>query len=89
MATTDGTIVLTGANGGLGSAIAEQIASRPELSGYTGLYTVRSASNAATLNTALPRNTTQSHDVLALDLTNLDNVRQVADGINVSRQLRH
>ncbi|OTA56033.1 putative short-chain dehydrogenase [Hypoxylon sp. EC38] len=35
-----GTILVTGANGSLGSAIAEQIATKPELSAYHGLYTL-------------------------------------------------
>ncbi len=79
-----GTILLTGANGGLGSAIAEQIASRPEFSAYHGLYTVRDTGNRPALSSALTHSPTHPHDVVALDLTKLDNVRQVAEGINVS-----
>lgn len=79
-----GTILVTGANGGLGSAIAEQIASKAELSTYHGLYTVRDTAHAPALTSALEHGTAHSHDLLALDLTKLDNVRSVAEDVNVS-----
>ncbi|KAI5919910.1 putative short-chain dehydrogenase [Camillea tinctor] len=80
---TKGTIVVTGANGALGSAIVEQIASKPEFSAYHGLYTVRDTMHAPALISALTHGPTHPHDLVALDLTKLDNVRQVAEGINV------
>ncbi|KAG6357683.1 hypothetical protein INS49_013562 [Diaporthe citri] len=52
MPVAKGTILVTGANGGLGSAIAEQIASKAELSAYHGLYTVRDAEHAPALTSA-------------------------------------
>lgn len=81
---TKGTILVTGANGGLGSAIAEQTVSKPEFSAYYGLYTVRNTNNASDLTLALTHGPAHPHDVVALDLTKLDNVRQVAKEINVS-----
>jgi NAD(P)-dependent dehydrogenase (short-subunit alcohol dehydrogenase family) len=85
MAAVKGTILVTGANGGLGSAIAEQIASKPELSAYHGLYVVRDATSAPALTSALARGAlSHPHEVLSLDLTKLTDVRQVAEGINVS-----
>ncbi|CAJ2512826.1 Uu.00g009450.m01.CDS01 [Anthostomella pinea] len=81
-ATSKGTILVTGANGALGSAIAEQIASKPEFSAYHGLYTVRDTTNAPALTSALAHGAAHADDVLALDLTKLDNVRQVAGQIN-------
>lgn len=78
---------MTGANGGLGSAIVEQVVSRPDLSAHYGLYTVRDTAHATALDSALAHNASHSHDVVALDLTKLDNVRHVAEGINV-RPLR-
>lgn len=78
------TILVTGANGGLGSAMAEQIASKAELSAYHGLYAVRDAEHAPALASAIARGTKHPHDVLALDLTKLDNVRSVAEEIKVS-----
>lgn len=85
MATAKGVVVVTGANGGLGSAIVEEITSKPKLSVFHGIYTVRDTTAAPTLTYALARGTSSHpHDVLSLDLTKLDNVRQVAEGINVS-----
>jgi NAD(P)-dependent dehydrogenase (short-subunit alcohol dehydrogenase family) len=85
MAAAKGTILVTGANGGLGSAIAEQIASKSELSAYHGLYLVRDATSAPALTSALSRGAlSHPRDVVSLDLTKLTNVRQVAEGINVS-----
>ncbi|KID72293.1 Short-chain dehydrogenase TIC 32 [Metarhizium brunneum] len=78
-----GTIIVTGANGGLGSAIAEHIASRPELLGHHGIYIVRDASAAPALAAALSRGSpSHKQEVASLDLTNLANVRQVAQHIN-------
>ncbi|GAW21416.1 hypothetical protein ANO14919_109350 [Xylariales sp. No.14919] len=85
MAATKGSILVTGANGGLGSAIAEHIAKKPELSTYHGLYTVRDAPSAPALASALAHGGSShphEHDVISLDLTKLDNVRQVANHIN-------
>ncbi|RWA11141.1 hypothetical protein EKO27_g3952 [Xylaria grammica] len=85
MAATKGSILVTGANGGLGSAIAEHIAKKPELSTYHGLYTVRDAASAPALASALAHGGSShphEHDVISLDLTKLDNVRQVANHIN-------
>lgn len=82
MTTTKGTILLTGANGGLGSAIAKQIASHPEFSAYHGLYTVRDATLAPSLGSALAVSSFHTHDILSLDLANLDSVRQMAEAIN-------
>lgn len=78
MADSKGTIVLTGANGGLGSAIAEQIASTTEFTSYHTIYTVRNATTARDFE-SLP---THLHEVVSLDLADLDNVRQVAKTIN-------
>ncbi|GAW25122.1 putative NAD -binding domain protein [Rosellinia necatrix] len=88
MAATKGSILVTGANGGLGSAIAEHIAREPELSTYHGFYTVRDATSAPALASALAHGGSthpHEHDVVSLDLTRLDNVRQVANHVNVRR----
>lgn len=79
-----GSILVTGANGGLGSAIVEQTASKPEFSAYHGLYFVRDTTRAPALNSALANGVTHLHDVVSLDLTKLDDVRQVAGRIDVS-----
>ncbi|KAI0404431.1 putative short-chain dehydrogenase [Xylaria palmicola] len=80
--TTKKTILITGANGGLGSAIIEQIASKPEYAANHGLYTVRDPTNAPALTSALSHGPTHSHDILKLDLSKLDNVREAAQEIN-------
>lgn len=84
MATTKGTILVTGANGGLGSAIVKQIVSQPELAAYHGLYTVRDATSAsaAALSSILAGSPSHQHDVLSLDLTKLQSVRRMAETIN-------
>lgn len=87
-----GTFIVTGANGGLGSAIVSQIVSSPQLSAsYHGLYMVRNAATAHALDTALaapssPKQdsgvSSHSHEKVSLDLTQLSNVRKVAADIN-------
>lgn len=81
-----GTILLTGANGSLGSTMASQIASTPELAAYYGLYAVRDAQAAPVLRTALAQHRTttspHAHDVISLNLADLDSVRNVAATIN-------
>ncbi|KAF4456820.1 hypothetical protein F53441_1117 [Fusarium austroafricanum] len=84
MSSYKGTILITGANGGLGSAIVANIVGKPELaSNYTGVYTVRKAATATRLQNIL-RSAPQSHkhDVVDLDLDSLANVRTMAAEIN-------
>lgn len=50
-------MIVTGANSGLGSAIADQIASKAELSTYHGIYTVRDTEHAPALASALEHGT--------------------------------
>lgn len=83
-----GTIVLTGANGSLGSTMASQIASTPELAAYHGLYAVRDAKAAPVLRSALARHGSKTttnphtHDIVSLNLADLSSVRAVAATIN-------
>lgn len=78
MTSSNGTILLTGANGGLGTAIVDTIISRLELSGCHGIYTVRDANTATVLQAVLGGTESHPQDILSLDLSNLENVRQVA-----------
>ena len=48
-----GTVLLTGANGGLGLAVVRKIVSRPELAAYHGLYAVRDSSSSHRLRYVL------------------------------------
>lgn len=81
--TSKGTIVVTGANGGLGSAITNEIVSKPEFSAYHGIYLVRDAANAPALDSVLATSRNHPHEALSIDLTDLDSVRQAAEAINL------
>ncbi|KAI0484130.1 putative short-chain dehydrogenase [Xylariaceae sp. FL0804] len=84
MSSAKGTILITGANGGLGVAMVRNIVSRPELAAYHGLYAVRDASTATGLQSTLNDVSADphTHDILSLDLTQLSDVRKVAATIN-------
>lgn len=83
MAAPKGTIVLTGAAGGLGAAIIHRVVADPELSAHHGLYTVRDASAApSSLRQTLHAAASHPADVLSLDLADLSSVRETAAAIN-------
>ncbi|KAI1747596.1 putative short-chain dehydrogenase [Xylaria castorea] len=82
MAASKGSVLITGANGGLGIAIVKQVVSQPELANYHGLYTVRDAESAPALRPVLAGYPSHQHDILLLDLTNIDSIRQAAEAIN-------
>lgn len=82
MSSSKGTILVTSANGGLGSSIAQRIDSLPELAAYHRLYTVRDASTATTLASALESSSTHSYDVISLDLNNIQSVCETARTVN-------
>jgi NAD(P)-dependent dehydrogenase (short-subunit alcohol dehydrogenase family) len=85
MATPKGTILVTGANGGLGSAIVSQIAHSPSLAQNNhGFYTVRNVQRAAGVEKALQNAGAANHkyDLVPLDLSSLASVRKVAADIN-------
>jgi len=83
MAAAKGTVIITGANGGLGSAIAKQLVSQAEFVNYHGIYLVRDANSAPELNAALATSSSHPHDVLSMDLTDLDSVRKMAERVNL------
>ncbi|OTA57643.1 putative short-chain dehydrogenase [Hypoxylon sp. EC38] len=82
MGSPKGTILVTGANGGLGSAIVNRLASEPQFANYHGLYAMRDAKLAPSLVSIFSKNPSHSYDVVSLDLANLDSVRQAAELIN-------
>ncbi|KAH8883195.1 NAD(P)-binding protein [Thozetella sp. PMI_491] len=82
MSKPKGTIVITGANGGLGSALVSQIVSSPLGREYHGVYTVRNPKTADALRSALGKGSAHKHDTVALDLASLASVREVAADIN-------
>lgn len=77
--------IVTGANGGLGSAIVKHIVTSPELSSYHSLYTVRSTSHhsSSKLSHTLESDTSKhNYDILTLDIASLTSVRNVAASVN-------
>ncbi|KAI2615843.1 NAD(P)-binding protein [Hypoxylon sp. NC1633] len=87
MSDQKGTVLVTGANGGLGSAIASQLASNPEPGACHGIFTVRNIESANALHSALKSSTSTltpsfTHDKVSLDLSRLSSVREVAAAIN-------
>jgi NAD(P)-dependent dehydrogenase (short-subunit alcohol dehydrogenase family) len=79
-----GTILVTGANGGLGSALVQQILSGPLAKDYYGIYTVRKVDTATTVKKILQKaaSAQHKHELLPLDLTSLASARELADKIN-------
>ncbi|KAF4340062.1 dehydrogenase reductase [Fusarium beomiforme] len=84
MSSSQGTILVTGTNGGLGSAIVTNILGKPELArNYTGVYTVRKAAMATRLQQVLKSAPDyHRHDVLDLDLGSLAGVRTMTTEID-------
>lgn len=84
MAAPKGTIVVTGANGTLGTGILQHIFKSTELSSnYSGIYTVRKAATASHLKNTL-NNAPDIHcyQTLDLDLGSIASVREAAENIN-------
>lgn len=85
MASTEGSVLVTGANGGLASDIVKRILSSPShAQDYHGLYTVRKVESADVVKKVLrSADKCQHHyDLIALDLSSLESVRKVAADIN-------
>ncbi|KAI1293252.1 hypothetical protein F5Y03DRAFT_332439 [Xylaria venustula] len=80
-----GSIFVTGANGGLGSAIVQHIVNTPSLAKtYRGLYTVRNTQRAAAVQSVLRKAGSVGHayDLVPLDLSSLTSTRKAAEDIN-------
>ncbi|KAI1076803.1 hypothetical protein F5B20DRAFT_311828 [Whalleya microplaca] len=85
MANSKGTIIITGASGGLGCALVSKIISTAEFAGYYGLYTARDATSVPALRSALASApSTHCYDVKSLDVSRLASVRAFARAINAS-----
>jgi NAD(P)-dependent dehydrogenase (short-subunit alcohol dehydrogenase family) len=83
MSALKGTILLTGANGGLGSGFVSNLISFPYVSNYRAIYTVRNPLTSHDLQAILAK-APKSHvsETIALDLSTLSGVRKVAAEIN-------
>jgi NAD(P)-dependent dehydrogenase (short-subunit alcohol dehydrogenase family) len=85
MASPEGSIFVTGANGGLGSAILKHIAESSKYAkSYHGIYTVRNTERADTAKKALQKakSTGHTYELVPLDLSSLASTRKVAEDIN-------
>lgn len=78
------TVIITGANGGLGSAMAKEFShSKDGNLDYHCVYTVRQEANSPNLANALnDAKEGYTYDVASLDLSSLAAVRQFAQSIN-------
>ncbi|KLU89518.1 hypothetical protein MAPG_08489 [Magnaporthiopsis poae ATCC 64411] len=81
-----GTVIVTGANGGLGSTIAKKLLSEPAYTDYHVLFTVRKVETATTLQGVLDAHKAKKGpgtiEVVACDLSSLASTRDVANDIN-------
>jgi NAD(P)-dependent dehydrogenase (short-subunit alcohol dehydrogenase family) len=83
MENDEGTVLITGANGGLGSAFVSQFLKSPEATRYTGLFAVRKPATASTLSSIITSSpNASSHEIMALDISTLASVRSAAKTIN-------
>ncbi|KAI1330782.1 hypothetical protein F5Y16DRAFT_343274 [Xylariaceae sp. FL0255] len=82
---TKDSVLVTGANGGLGTAILERIMKTPSLAkSYQGIYTVRKVETATAAKAALKKADAAGHkyELLSLDLSSLASTRKAAADIN-------
>lgn len=83
MANLKGSVLITGANGGLGSAFVAGFSKSSYGSQYRGLYTVRNPATANELNAVLSKGpASHQSEVLALGLSSLESIRGLATDIN-------
>ncbi|KAK7752657.1 hypothetical protein SLS62_005426 [Diatrype stigma] len=82
-----GSIVITGSNGGLGSATVDQIVHQAQIAkDYYGIYTVRKVETADAVKKVLSQSVAvkaqHQHELLPLDLSSLASTRRAAESIN-------
>lgn len=78
-----GTILITGANGALGSAMVREIVASPSYRFCYGVYTVRDIPSASSLRASLASGGEEhTSEVISLDLSRLSSVREAAADIN-------
>jgi NAD(P)-dependent dehydrogenase (short-subunit alcohol dehydrogenase family) len=82
MSELQGTVLVTGANGGLGSAIVSRIVNSSLGKEYYGAYTVRSPKTAKALDAVLKKAKDHEHGIIPMDLSSLAKVREAAALIN-------
>ena len=83
MAALKGSILVTGSNGGLGTAFVSKLLKSPKASEYRGIYMVRNPTTATALHNVLKQAPKKhQHEILALDLGSLEAIRITAEDIN-------
>ncbi|CZR56267.1 related to dehydrogenase/reductase [Phialocephala subalpina] len=84
MVNLKGSVLITGANGGLGSAFVANFSKSEYGKEYRGLFTVRNPATAKDLTTVLEKAPANlKSEVIALDLSSIESIRGVAADINV------
>ncbi|QDS74398.1 hypothetical protein FKW77_005638 [Venturia effusa] len=80
----NGTLLLTGANGGIATGFITQFLKSPHASQYKGYYTVRDPASASTLRSIVeaPNPSSHEHEIAALDMSTLASTRAGAAAIN-------
>lgn len=83
MAKLQGSVLITGANGGLGSGFVANLLKSPQATKYRGIYTVRNPSTANDLKSVLAKGPqTHEYEILPIDLSSLESIRGFAENIN-------
>jgi NAD(P)-dependent dehydrogenase (short-subunit alcohol dehydrogenase family) len=84
MTSPSGTLLLTGANGGIATGFISEFLKSPYATSCKGYYTVRNVQNAENLRTVLQSSAFRGHDyeIGSLDMSTLDGVRSAATAIN-------
>lgn len=80
----NGTLLLTGANGGIATGFVSQFLKSPHASQYKGCYTVRDLKSSSTLRNTLATASSSSHEyeITPLDMSTLESTRAGATAIN-------
>lgn len=77
------TLLLTGSNGSLGNAIAQQVSHGPRSTETYGIYAVRDPAKATALQSVLKSaDKDHRHETLKLDLSSLKSAREAAAIVN-------
>lgn len=83
MSQPKGSFIVTGANGGLGSALVSVFLESPEAPLNKGLFAVRNSSSAEEVRQILSKSSdAKGHEIISMDLSSLAKVRAAAKTIN-------
>jgi len=85
MPSSKGTVLLTGANGGIAVGFVSHLLKSPYATSYKGYYTVRDPNKADSLANIMEQHAAHDHDyeIATLDMSTLDTVRSAATAINM------